>query len=186
MTDNGATVAQAADCPARVLGCDQSMAAVGCGCGCAPCLRCRQSWDGHRQRTGVDLTCGLSDVLVSLLAAQVSGSAVLRPPPQYPPSRWTVPERVGVKETVEEYTRLSSLSPLWAQGLDGRILATSGYNLKDGEYHWFCNQKWALFFLNQRQVIQRLKSDCIMPLYIMAGWVSEQPSITRRERGLAC
>ena len=70
-----------------------------------------------------------------------------------------------------EYTGdLDSIAdlPFWLRGLDDRVSAMSGYMLKEGEYRWFCNERWATTFINQKESVKLLYDEGIFPWYFMS------------------
>ena len=60
--------------------------------------------------------------------------------------------------------------PVWLRGLDdGGVSAMSGYVLLEGEYRWFCNERWAHLFMDQKEAQQLLDKDAMLPWYLMSG-----------------
>jgi len=76
-------------------------------------------------------------------------------------------------ENLEDFTfSLDAITdmPLWLRALDdGGISAMSGYILSEGEYRWFCNERWAQYFMDQKEAHHLIEENAVLPWYFMSG-----------------
>jgi len=109
------------------------------------------------------MTCGLAETLSQLLGQDMESNPMAAKMKQ--PDICRVPDR----DFQDSFYAVPDL-PMWLRALDdGGISAMSGYILSEGQYRWFCNERWAHSYMDQKEAHDILEREGLLPWYFMSG-----------------